>query len=214
MTQVAIDQQAAKQEAEQRRGRPADRCAMVIFGASGDLTKRMLLPSLYHLAKKELLPKEFALVGCAIDEMSKEDYCERVRSDLKEFGGAPDKCKFCEWLLERLYYLRGDFNNPETFRQLRDLLGTVDEQHGTGGNYLYYLATTPSLFGDVVKHLGAAGLAEESDGRWRRVVFEKPFGRDLESARALNRSKLARCWPNSRFTASIIIWARRPFRTF
>ena len=187
MTQEEIDQRHDQQEAAARRGRPADRCAMVIFGASGDLTKRKLLPSLYHLAQKELLPKEFALVGCAIDDISADTYHAQVEKDLREFGDAPEKCKFCDWLLERLYYLRGDFNQPETFERLRALLGQVDEKHGTGGHYLYYLATTPTLFGDVVKHLGEAGLAEEIDGRWRRVVFEKPFGRDLESARALNR---------------------------
>jgi glucose-6-phosphate 1-dehydrogenase len=174
-------------QSPEKHARPAGRCAMVIFGASGDLTKRKLLPSLYHLAKKNLLPEDFALVGCAIDEIGREEYCKLVQSDLQEFGGAPMKCKFCDWLLERLYYLRGDFQQPETFQNLRTLLETVDKEHNTGGSYLYYLATAPTLFGDIVEQLGHAGLAEETDGRWRRVVFEKPFGRDLESARALNR---------------------------
>jgi glucose-6-phosphate 1-dehydrogenase len=186
MTQ-ASEPEAQAAPAAEHHGRLADRCAMVIFGASGDLTKRKLLPSLYHLAKKQLLPESFALVGLAIDDISKEKYCDDVRADLREFGEAPEKCKFCDWLLERLYYLRGDFQKPETFQQLRSLLDTVDQEHGTGGNYLYYLATSPALFGDIVTQLGAAGLAEESEGRWRRVVIEKPFGRDLESAKALNR---------------------------
>ena len=187
MTQALFEPDVRDKPDTERRGRPADRCAMVIFGASGDLTKRKLLPSLYHLAKKELLPEDFALVGLAIDDIDKEKYCELVRSDLQEFGGAPPNCKFCDWLLARLYYLRGDFQQPDTFTRLRELLATVDKEHETAGNYLYYLATSPTLFGDVVQHLGAAGLAEESDGHWRRVVIEKPFGRDLESAKALNR---------------------------
>jgi glucose-6-phosphate 1-dehydrogenase len=160
---------------------------MVIFGASGDLTKRKLLPSLYHLAKKKLLPAGFALVGCAIDEISQDDFRTRVRADLQKFGDAPQKCQFCDWLVDRLYYMAGDFHTPATYERLRTLLAEVDQKHGTNGSYLYYLATSPTLFGEVATQLGAAGLAEENNGHWRRVVIEKPFGHDLESARALNR---------------------------
>lgn len=190
MSDTVIEQPPAAQEAEESaapepKARPANRCAMVIFGASGDLTKRKLLPSLYHLAKKRLLPDEFALVGCAIDDFDQQQYCDRVHADLRDFGDAPEKCKFCDWLLERLYYLRGDFKDPDTFQRLRSLLESVDQKHGTGGNYLYYLATAPALFGDVVGMLGSANLTDD-EGHWRRVVIEKPFGHDLESARALN----------------------------
>ncbi len=168
-------------------GRPADRCAMVIFGASGDLTKRKLIPSLYHLARQKLLPNEFALVGCALDPLSEEDYRKQVRDDLKKFGDAPEHCEICDWLAERTHYFSGDFHQPDTYRQLKAVLESVDAKHGTGGNYLYYLATIPELFGEVIQHLGAANLAPQSSGQWRRVVIEKPFGHDLESARALNR---------------------------
>ena len=160
---------------------------MVIFGASGDLTKRKLLPSLYNLAKKNLLPKDFALVGCANETFTEEEYRTRVRSDLTEFGGAPDHCRFCDWLLERLYYLVGDFRDPNFYQQLKDRLAGVDQKHATNGSYFYYLATAPGLFPEIIKQLGAAGLTEEGAGNWRRVVIEKPFGRDLESARSLNR---------------------------
>ncbi len=186
MTQEVDDRIADQAIAQQQRIRPADPCVMVIFGASGDLTKRMLLPSLYHLAKKKLLPAEFALLGCAIDSMSQDDFRNRVRSDLREFGGAPDQCKFCDWLLERLYYVSGDFQKPEIYQQMKSLLAEIDEKHHTNGSYFYYLATTPTLIGPIVEQLGAAGLAEENDGRWRRVVIEKPFGHDEDSARALN----------------------------
>src|SRR5579871_2302000 len=177
----------AHEQPQPQPARPGDRCCLVIFGASGDLTKRKLLPSLYNLAKKELLPKEFALVGCANQAFSQDQFRAQVREDLKQFGGAPDQCKFCDWLVERLYYLVGDFKDPNYYQQLKPLLAQVDEKHGTQGNYFYYLATAPALFGEVVRQLGTAWLAEQSDKQWRRVVFEKPFGRDLDSARALNR---------------------------
>jgi glucose-6-phosphate 1-dehydrogenase len=160
---------------------------MVIFGASGDLTKRKLIPSLYHLAQKKLLPKEFALVGCAIDKIDEEAFRKQVRTDLTEFAEAPEQCKFCDWLLERTYYFSGDFNDPAVYQQLKPKLEAIDKTHGTGGNYFYYLATAPALFGQVVQLLGAAGLTNQDGGQWRRVVIEKPFGHDLESARALNR---------------------------
>ena len=160
---------------------------MVIFGASGDLTKRKLIPSLYHLAQQRLLPNEFALVGCAIENMSEEEYRRQVRGDLAEFGGAAEPCKTCDWLLERTYYFSGDFQDQNIYQQLKPVLEGIDNKHATGGNYLYYLATAPVLFGEVVQHLGVAGLADQSGGHWRRVVIEKPFGHDLDSARTLNR---------------------------
>src|SRR5438874_287843 len=85
--------------------RPGDPCAFVIFGASGDLTKRKLLPALYNLARKQLLPKDFALVGCANQPFNDDDFRRQVRQDLKEFAATPDDCQFCDWLIERLYYL-------------------------------------------------------------------------------------------------------------
>ncbi len=187
MAQSLTDQQTAALQANEKHGRPGDRCAMVIFGASGDLTKRKLLPALYHLAKKNLLPRDFALVGCANQDINQDEFRKRVRSDLKEFGGATEDCPFCDWLVGRLYYFSGDFRDPAAYQRLKPVLATVEQKHGTQGNYFYYLATTPSLFGEVIKQLGAAGLTEQSNGRWRRVVIEKPFGRDLDSARALNR---------------------------
>jgi glucose-6-phosphate 1-dehydrogenase len=146
VAQALNEAQPAEQQAMERHGRPADRCAMVIFGASGDLTKRKLLPSLYNLAKKELLPRDFALVGCAIDDISEEEFRNRVHADLREFGNAAEHCRFCDWILERLHYLHGDFHDPNTYERLKAALGKVDQQHGTNGNYFYYLATTPTLW--------------------------------------------------------------------
>src|SRR5438093_13388249 len=102
--------------------RPGDRCAMVIFGATGDLTRRKLIPALYNLAKKNLLPDDFALVGVAIDPLSVDEFRRRVEADLHEFSSAPDECHFCEWLLQRLYYLSGDFRDPALYAHLRETL--------------------------------------------------------------------------------------------
>ncbi|MGH9623898.1 MAG: glucose-6-phosphate dehydrogenase [Bryobacteraceae bacterium] len=182
-----------QQEQEQQiravaeHGRRGDPCTMVIFGATGDLTKRKLIPTLFNLAKKKLLPSDFALVGFALDPMSEDGFRALVREDLTQFAGAPETCAFCDWLLERLYYCSGDFQQAAAYECLKQRLAEIEQQHHTHGNYFYYLATAPALFGQVVTHLSAVGLTQEEDGRWRRVVIEKPFGHDLESARALNR---------------------------
>ena len=170
-------------ETEARLGDP---CTMVIFGASGDLTKRKLLPTLYNLAEKGVVSKDFALIGFAIEPLSHEQFRDLVKKDLAEFAKAPEGCKSCEWLLERLYYVSGDLRDAAAYDRLKSLLTEVNEKHKTNGNYLYYLAITPNLFGAVVERLGAAGLADDPGGGWRRFVIEKPFGRDVDSARALN----------------------------
>ena len=93
---------------------------------------------------------------------------DMVRKDLVEFAGAPAECKFCDWLIERLYYMSGDLKDAAVYDGLKAMLGEADQKHGTKGNYLYYLATAPALFGVVVEQLGAAGLVEESGGHWRQ----------------------------------------------
>ncbi len=168
-------------------GRPGNPCILVIFGASGDLTKRKLLPSLYNLARKKLLPSYFALVGFAFDQMTDETFRERVREELRKYAGAPYECEICEWLVKRSYYVTGDFQNPESYRQLTVLLAELNEKYETQHNYFYYLATLPQFFCEIVERLGAQGLTAEQNGYWRRVIIEKPFGSDLESARTLNR---------------------------
>jgi glucose-6-phosphate 1-dehydrogenase len=171
----------------EEQGRPGDPCVLTIFGASGDLTKRKLLPALYNLARKKLLPSNFALVGFALDNLSEDEFRKAITEDLRQFAGAPEHCEFCDWLAPRVYYVSGNFNNAEAYQKLKEVLATVDEKHETQGNYFYYLATLPQFFSEIVKQLGGVGLTDESNGDWRRVVIEKPFGHDLESARSLNR---------------------------
>jgi glucose-6-phosphate 1-dehydrogenase len=168
-------------------GRPGDPCVMVIFGASGDLTKRKLIPALYNLAKANLLSRQFAVVGTSRTPMTNEDFRDKLTQAMQEFATGPVEPDLWEWLARRLYYLPADGQNPESYRQLKDLLTQIDKEHGTPGNYFYYLATAPGLFSGVIAQLGHAGLTQEENGHWRRVIIEKPFGHDYSSARLLNQ---------------------------
>jgi glucose-6-phosphate 1-dehydrogenase len=164
----------------------ANPCVMIIFGASGDLTKRKLVPALYNLAVAGLLPGEFAVVGVARSEMTSEEFRRKMSQNIHEFATDGVDAKLWDSLAGRFYYLSGSAGEADTYDKLRDLLTDVDKQHGTGGNYFYYLATAPDFFLNIIQHLGTAGLAGEENGNWRRVIIEKPFGHDLQSARALN----------------------------
>ena len=163
--------------------RAAGACVFVLFGAAGDLTKRKLVPALFNLGKAKLLPDNFAVIGVSVDELSLEEFRNQVTS----FLPATDSADTLKWFRERLFYERGDFANPETFTKLRERLAAVDADLHTEGNYLFYLATAPKFFSQIVRQLGAAELARQEDGHWRRVVIEKPFGHDLDSAQVLNR---------------------------
>jgi glucose-6-phosphate 1-dehydrogenase len=168
-------------------GRPGDPCVMVIFGASGDLTKRKLIPALYNLAKDNLLSKEFALVGFARNELSSEQFRDLISKEIGEFATTKIDPDLWHWFSRRIYYLSGDFDDPKAYQTLRDLLAQIDKEHGTRGNYFYYQATAPSFFAPIVQQLGEAGLVKEDQG-WRRAIIEKPFGRDYDSARNLNKA--------------------------
>ena len=159
---------------------------MVIFGAGGDLTKRKLIPALCNLITAKLLPDQFAVVGTSNNDLTTETFRAQLTDEIKQFASCPITPELWDWLVKRIYYIRGDFDDPEAFQKLKAQLATVEKEQGVPGNHLYYLAVAPRFFGKVVQQLGAAGLATEENGRWRRVVVEKPFGRDLDSAKALN----------------------------
>jgi len=164
---------------------------MVIFGATGDLTKRKLFPALYNLAKDDFLPHSFAIVGVGRQELSTEDYRKEMVSNLKEFVPNGPDTKLIKWFEERTYYTGGDFDDDKKlFGDLKDLLGEVTAKHQIPENYFFYLATPPTLFANVTQKVVKNGLAKEENGNWRRFIYEKPFGRDLDSARALNKSLL------------------------
>jgi glucose-6-phosphate 1-dehydrogenase len=134
-----------------------------------------------------LLSRQFAVVGSARRPMSNEEFRDRLTQAMKEFATGPVDADLWEWFTRRLYYLPGDSQDPQTYRRLQELLAQIDKEHGTPGNYFYYLATAPGLFSGVIQQLGAAGLTREENGRWRRVIIEKPFGHDAASARTLNQ---------------------------
>ncbi len=166
--------------------RPGDPCIMVIFGASGDLTKRKLIPALYNLAKENLLPSNFALVGFARNEFSTEEFRKILNEDIKLYATSDVDPELWKWFEERIYYMSGDFADPGAYQKLKAFLAELDTKHGTGGNYFNYLATSPNFFATIVQQLGAGGLTTE-ENNWRRVIIEKPFGRDFESAKKLNK---------------------------
>jgi glucose-6-phosphate 1-dehydrogenase len=167
--------------------RKADPCVMVIFGVSGDLTKRKLIPALLNLAAVKLLPEQFAIIGLANNDLTTETFRAQLSDEIKKYASCPLTAELWDWFVKRIYYLRGDFQDPNTFKQLKEQIATVETNHNVSGNHFYYLAVAPRFFGEVVRQLGAAGLSTETAGRWARVIIEKPFGRDLESAKALNR---------------------------
>lgn len=163
----------------------SDPCVMVLFGASGDLTKRKLIPALYNLAKGGALSKDFAVIGVARSDMSSEEFRAKMSEDVHKFANSEVDPEVWSWLEPRIYYLSGGFSDDKLYANLKGMLEAITKDHNIKTNYLYYLATAPNFFGEIVHKLGAAGLATEDTG-WRRVIIEKPFGRDLESARALN----------------------------
>jgi len=169
-----------------RAPRRPDPCAFVIFGASGDLTKRLLLPALYNLAAGRLLPDHFALVGVARADWSDDEFRRQMRAALAEFATDGTEAETLDGLIGRCRYVRGDFDDASTYRRLKDRLGDIARTLGTGDNCLFYLATPPDLFAHVARLLGEAGLASEKNGPWRRLIVEKPFGFDLQSACRLN----------------------------
>ena len=170
--------------------RPAPPCAIVIFGASGDLTHRKLMPALFDLFQDGLLTRHFVVLGFSRSPLSDDDFRRMVREGLDSRGpGNPTDEKAWEQFSSSLHYQSGQFNEPASYQQLRERLEKIDVGHGTQGNRLFYLATPPELFKDITAQLGEAGLHQRrTENAFVRLVIEKPFGVDLETARDLNHS--------------------------
>jgi len=173
---------------QERLGGPAEPCAMVLFGAGGDLTKRKLLPAIYNLAKGKLLPDNFALIGVSIEQFTNEDFRKQMTDDMRQFAEPGTDMSSWDWFVKRLYYVQGDFKDAGLYKRVAQALNQVEKEQGTEGNCLFYLAISPEFFSTVIHQLGAVGLTKQEPHKWRRVVIEKPFGHDLASAVALNRS--------------------------
>ncbi len=170
--------------------RVPDPCILVIFGASGDLTSRKLVPAIWHLNQQGRLPEQFALVGVARSPLNDAQFRDRMRQALTDFVEDLDTGPALEAFLEKLYFFRGDQANPQTYAALAERLRQLDQERGTAGNRCLYCSVPPTVYLDIVKCLGEVGLNREyRDGNgWIRIVVEKPFGHDLESARQLNSS--------------------------
>ena len=162
--------------------RAGDPCAIVIFGASGDLTKRKLIPSLYNLCSYGLLPTNFSIIGIARTEWDDDGFANQLGKDLAELGTQPVDPKIWAEFRDRMMYCRGSFDDPKTYECLEARLGESAKRFGTAGNVLFYLSVQPDFFSLIPKMLADRGLTRE-EGCWRRVIIEKPFGRDLSSAR-------------------------------
>src|SRR5262249_36372658 len=169
-----------------RRPAPA---TLAIFGAAGDLTKRLVVPALYNLVRGGKLPGEFTLIGIDRNDESTEAWRQNLTSMIEAFaragGGALDGQAWSR-LIERMHYLRGDFTQAETYGRLEKLISEQSRRQGGAGNVLFYLAVADRFFGPVIEQLGRAGLTRQSENAWRRVIVEKPFGHDFASAEALN----------------------------
>ncbi len=174
-------------EAEVQKADPAPPCVMVIFGARGDLAKRKLFPALYYLARDGLLNEHFSILGVDHIEGNNETYREYLDGTMQEFLGAELSPNLWDSLKSDIHYLQGDFLQDEAFTRLHERLEEITAADAMRANYLFYMATPPRFFQQIATRLHKAGLATETEGHWRRLVVEKPFGEDLQSARILNR---------------------------
>ena len=163
----------------------ADGCILVIFGASGDLTRRKLLPAVYNLIESGHLPDRFAILGVARPVIDDAAYRTQMRERVAGIESEPLEPEKWRRIEERLHYIAGEFNDAALYARLAEALDELQRRHGIPPNFLFYFAIPPDLFGTVARQLADAGLTAETGG-WRRVIVEKPFGYDLESARALN----------------------------
>ena len=183
-------------ETEENAARPAPSCTLVLFGITGDLVHRLLMPALYNLARWKRLPVDFAIVGVSRSEISVEQLRNDLSQALQRYTAAKSEEAKLEafeqnaWerVVHQLTYVSGHVYDPATYKTLLECLNK--RKPDTGGNVLFYLAVAPQFFAPIVRRIGEAGLAREGQGAWRRIVIEKPFGRDLASAKALNRTTL------------------------
>jgi glucose-6-phosphate 1-dehydrogenase len=167
--------------------RITDPCNVVFFGASGDLVRRMLMPAMYNLRLEDILPANFGIVGFSRSAWSAEEFRGEMRNAIDEFSrSGPAKDPLWSDFAKHLSYVSGPFDDKAAFKQLRKQIEQNDAHLGTGGNRLFYLSTPPSLFGQIIDMLDAAGLGpKDNKTGWTRIIIEKPFGADLDSARAL-----------------------------
>ena len=173
---------------DRRLPKVAGPCGMVIFGVTGDLSRKKLMPAIYDLANRGLLPPGFSLVGFARRDWADQDFAQIVHDSVKEHSRTEFREEVWHQLAEGFRFVPGDFDDDQAFDNLRLTIEDLDRLRGTGGNHAFYLSIPPRFFGDVIGQLEEHGLTEDSADTWRRVVVEKPFGSDLKTAKELNET--------------------------
>ncbi|HEX3310093.1 MAG TPA: glucose-6-phosphate dehydrogenase, partial [Streptosporangiaceae bacterium] len=171
---------------DRRLPRIAGPCGLVIFGVTGDLSRKKVMPAIYDLASRGLLPPGFSLVGYARRDWADQDFAQVVHDSVKQYARTEFREEVWQQLAEGMRFIPGDFDDDTAFKQLRSAVDELDASRGTSGNYAFYLSVPPKFFPKVVRQLKRHGLANAPEGSWRRAVIEKPFGHDLTSARELN----------------------------
>ncbi|WP_299165190.1 glucose-6-phosphate dehydrogenase [uncultured Arthrobacter sp.] len=171
---------------DRRLSRIAGPASLVLFGVTGDLARKKLMPAVYDLANRGLLPPSFALVGFGRRDWTDADFAQEVLSSVKQYARTPFDESVWEQLSEGIRFVQGNFDDDDAFVQLRKTVEELDSTRGTRGNHAFYLSIPPKAFELVCQKLSEHGLAQPEEGKWRRVVIEKPFGHNLESARELN----------------------------
>ena len=172
---------------DKRMPRIAGPCSVVIFGVTGDLSRKKLMPAIYDLANRGLLPPSFSLVGFARRDWADQDFGEIVYDAVKEHARTPFRQEVWDRLAEGIRFVQGSFDDSAAFATLAETLANLDTERGTGGNHAFYLSIPPKAFPVVCEQLKKSGLADSHAGQWSRVVIEKPFGHDLQSAIELNK---------------------------
>src|SRR5690554_7614792 len=171
---------------DRRLNRIAGPSALVIFKMTGDLSRKKLMPAVYDLANRGLLPPGFALVGFARRDWADQDFERVVHDAVKQYSRTPFDEDVWKQLARGIRFVQGEFDDDAAFAKLGETIAELDAHRGTMGNHAFYLSIPPKSFPVVTEQLRRSGLAEQKDGQWRRVVIEKPFGSDLTTARHLN----------------------------
>jgi glucose-6-phosphate 1-dehydrogenase len=184
--QITADSNPLRHESDRRLNRIAGPSGLVIFGVTGDLSRKKLMPAVYDLANRGLLPPGFALVGFARRDWEDQDFMEVVHESVKKYARTEFREEVWEQLAQGIRFVPGEFGDDEAFEHLKRTIEELDAERGTMGNHAFYLSIPPKAFPQVTEQLRRSGLAEQQDGQWRRVVIEKPFGSNLRTARELN----------------------------
>ncbi|MEI6591007.1 MAG: glucose-6-phosphate dehydrogenase, partial [Actinomycetes bacterium] len=186
MVEIGPGRNPLRDSDDRRLNRIAGPSGLIIFGVTGDLSRKKLMPAVYDLANRGLLPPGFALVGFARRDWADEDFSQVVHDSVKEFARTPWSEEVWAQLASGIRFVSGDFDDNLAFDRLKETIVLLDSERGTNGNHAFYLSIPPKAFPLVTQQLSRSGLAAPKENQFRRVVIEKPFGSDLKTARELN----------------------------